>query len=204
MPGNLNEEWRERIDSDVRSLSERVAAVDAGLKSLGIAFDKFTQRFDVSTSEQRLSHQTKWPVILGVLSLVVIIVGGFMRVSLLGYVRDLNRVEASVATIQGNRTSWADPVQDEKLLDLQQEIVAMRLNEHSTLKNDAVMGERVVNLQAKIKAQKENFDELIAREIQVHADIRSNLERRITQMEDIRYSILDEVVIELFSKKEDN
>ena len=46
-----------------------------------------------------------------------------MKVSLAGYVRDLNRIEASVLAIRDNRTSWADPVQDEKLKDLQEEII---------------------------------------------------------------------------------
>jgi hypothetical protein len=200
MTDNINEEWRERINRDVRSLSERVAAIDAGLESLGVVLDKFTHRFDVSINEQRLSHQTKWPVILGVLTLVVIIIGGFMRVSLLGYVRDLNRVEKSVASINNNRTSWSDPVQDEKLKDIQDEIVAMRLNEHDTLKADAIIGEKVRNNIIRVSEMRLYFENKIAREISTHADIRMTHEKRIENLEALRFSILDEVVIDLFSK----
>ena len=180
---DINEEWRERIEADFRELTADVRGLQTGVANLGTAFDKFTHRYDTNAAESRMSHQTQWPVIFAGLTLVVIILGGFMKVSLAGYVRDLNRIEESVLTIQGNRTSLADPVQDEKLKDIQEEIVAMRLQEHTTLRGDAIMHERVAENTRTIDDRYERIDERLKREIVVHDKIRGRLENRIHSLD---------------------
>ena len=52
------DEWRERIDTDVRGLSERMAGVESGLKSLGLSFDKWTRSFETFAQTEREASRT--------------------------------------------------------------------------------------------------------------------------------------------------
>ena len=133
MPETQHEEWRERIDIDMRAQGERLAGVEAGVSSLGRTFDQFYKTFEQSSTNQRELQKTQWPVIFAVLGLVMIIAGGFLS----GYLRDLNRVEDSVTEIKSKRISEEDPGQDIRLQDLEAEIIGIRANEHITFAKDA-------------------------------------------------------------------
>ena len=111
MPEESHNRWKENIEADVRHMGERLAGVEAGIRSLGQNFDRFSHAFESSTARQSELQKTQWPVVFGVLGLVAVVAGGFLS----GYLRDLNRVESSVAAIQSHRTSEADAPQDARL-----------------------------------------------------------------------------------------
>ncbi|GAF72063.1 unnamed protein product, partial [marine sediment metagenome] len=93
------------------------------------------------------------------------------------------RLEAGLTAVEAVRKSDADPVQDEKLEDLQEEIVAMRLNEHNDIRDDAIVHEMVKENVRMIQFQYERMDERLKREIVVHDKIRGRLEARIHGLE---------------------
>ena len=148
------EEWRERIDGDVRSLGERMAGVESGMNALGRNFDKFSHAFEASIERQQEFSKTRWPLVLGVLTLVVIVVGGLAQ----GYLRDLNRIEADVKSIQSKRTSEADPVQDSRIGDAESEILGIRSNEHEIIMNNSVLASKIEELQHR---REQVFDHMI-------------------------------------------
>ena len=132
--------WRTRIDTDVRSLSERLAGVETGVTALGRSFDRFAHTFETSEGRQQELIKTRWPLVLSAITLGLIIVGGFLS----GYIRDLNRVERGQAAIEqkverikGDRKSAEDPRQDIELKDLNAEVTSMRGNEHDTIEHAA-------------------------------------------------------------------
>lgn len=133
MAENQIDDWKNRIDSDVRKLSERMAGVETGMSGLTSSFDRFSIAFNESVARQRDMHRPQWQVIFGALTLIAIVLGGFVS----GYVRDLNRIEYNVENIRSNRMSSADPVQDEAINDIQQEIISIRSNEHTNFDRDA-------------------------------------------------------------------
>lgn len=122
MTDRNTEERFERLDNDVRVLGERMVGVEAGVNSLGRTFDQFYATFEQTTSLQRNAQKTQWPVIFGVLALVLTIIGGFMS----GYLRDLNRVENSVSAIKERRQSDVDPVQTSQIIDLAAKLEPLR------------------------------------------------------------------------------
>jgi hypothetical protein len=111
MPGESHNHWKENIEADVRNMGERLAGVEAGIRSLGQNFDRFSHAFETSTARQSELQKTQWPVVFGVLGLVAVVAGGFLS----GYLRDLNRVESNVTAIQNHRTSEADAPQNARL-----------------------------------------------------------------------------------------
>jgi hypothetical protein len=142
MPENGDEEWRGRIDTDMHKFGERLVGVESGVSALGRSFDKFSHSFDATVQRQQELQKTRWPLVFGVLSLVVVVIGAFMS----GYLRDLNRIEADVLKIQSHRISENDPVQDTVINDNRAEIVAIRLNEHATVLNDATIATQIKEL----------------------------------------------------------
>ena len=141
-----HEDWRMRIDEDVRGLGERMAGVETGMSSLGRSVDRLTHTFEASSERQVDLQKTRWPVVLGVLSIVTVVLSGFLS----GYLRDLNRVEASVEAIREKRVSAEDPVQNAKLEDLQEEQIDIRAEEHRDMKRDSAIVERVRALERKV------------------------------------------------------
>lgn len=179
----ISEEWRERIDVDVRSLSERMAGVETGMSSLGRSFDQFTRTYEANAQTQRELHKPQWQIMISGLTLVLLITGMLLAGFIKPMEKDVARIDAAVHAIQGNRTSWEDPVQNEKLQVLQQEILAMRLNEHDTLKTDAIMLERVADNTRMVTATAARWDERFKREIVIHDKIRGTLTDRIHLLE---------------------
>jgi len=135
----INEEWRDRIDTDVKNLSERIAGVETGIQSLSKSFDKFSHAFELSLERQTELQKTRWPVVFGVLSLALVVISGFMS----GYLRDLNRIEHDVNKIQSKRWSENDPVQDARLKDLEKEVISIRASEHNILRDNAIFTEEL-------------------------------------------------------------
>lgn len=138
--------WRMRIDSDVRTLSERMAGVETGMSSLGTSFDRFAHTFETSELKQQELGKTRWPVVFGALTLALIVIGGFLS----GYVRDLERIEHSVETIRDNRMSSNDPRQDIELKDLQAEVTSIRANEHNAIDHAADAQARITGLERRV------------------------------------------------------
>lgn len=123
-------EWRDNIDRDVRNMGERLAGVEAGIFSLGRNFDKFSNAFEQSNNRQAELQKTRWPLVFGVLSLVMVIAGAFLS----GYLRDLNRIEADVLAIQGKRVSQNDAPQDARIAHLGERMKSIE-NSESVLEN---------------------------------------------------------------------
>lgn len=170
IPGN-HDDWRVTIDSDVKNLGERMAGVETGMESLGRNFDRFTHAFEASDNRQAELAKTRWPVVLGVLSIITVVLSGFLS----GYLRDLNRVEENVKTIQSKRVSAQDPAQNLQITELQRrvteaehssethrlvdikqgakntvrikdlegEVLSMRREEHNILKTRGALTERI-------------------------------------------------------------
>ena len=136
MAENTDEDWRNQIDIDVRSLSnvlskqgERLVGVEASISALGRNIDKFSHSFEATVERQQELQKTRWPLVLGVLTLVMVVIGGFMS----GYLRDLNRIEGDVKAIQSNRKSEQDPVQNARIADAEAEILGIRSDDHSIM-----------------------------------------------------------------------
>ena len=132
-----NEDWRERIDNDVRNLSNDVAGVKAEIKGLADGFNRFSKSFENVALRQQEAAKPNYVVVFGIstigITIVLALIGGWTS----GYLRDLNRVESQVEIIRSNRISQNDPKQDSRLDDVESEILAMRLNEHQTIAADA-------------------------------------------------------------------
>jgi hypothetical protein len=124
-----DEQWRGQIDGDVRNMGERLVGVEAGISALARNFDKFSHSFEATVERQNDLQKTRWPLVFGVLSLVVVVLGAFLS----GYLRDLDRVEGDVISIQSKRVSEEDPVQNSTILDNLREIQGIRLNEHKVM-----------------------------------------------------------------------
>ena len=179
----INEEWRDRIDTDVRNLSERIAGVEAGIDSLGRSFDKFSHAFENSIERQGELQKTRWPIVFGVLTLVLVVIGGFMS----GYLRDLNRIENAVSKIQSKRWSENDPVQDARLNDVEKEVISIRANEHQILEDNAVMMSLLELEQVQHERVRSHIEDGHPRRVEALIDIlsmkmstlESNIEERI-------------------------
>jgi hypothetical protein len=130
-----DEQWRGQIDGDVRNMGERLVGVEAGISALARNFDKFSHSFEATVERQNDLQKTRWPLVFGVLSLVVVVLGAFLS----GYLRDLDRIENDVLKIQSNRISKNDPVQDVYIRDNRSEVESMRLNEHKILTDNAAI-----------------------------------------------------------------
>jgi len=146
---NTSGEWRERIDEDVRTLGadvklmgERIVGVESGISNLGRSFDRFYQSFEKSSTNQRELQRTQWPVIFGTVSILLILGGALGS----GYLRDQNRIEKDVTVIKSKRISENDPVQDARIKDLEEEVIAIRANEHETILQDAQIATTVDEL----------------------------------------------------------
>jgi hypothetical protein len=122
-------EWKGQVDSDIRGFGERIAGVESSVTNLGRSFDKFSHSFESTVERQNELQKTRWPLVFGVLSLVVVVLGAFLS----GYLRDLGRVEGDVIDIRSNRVSEQDPVQNATILDNLREIQGIRLNEHKVM-----------------------------------------------------------------------
>lgn len=107
--------WRTRIDEDVRGLSERMAGVESGMTNLSRGVDRLTHAFESSSNKQQELSRTRWPVVFGVLGLVGVLMGA----GLSGYIRDLNRIESNLKTVQTKRISANDPAQNLRLTELE-------------------------------------------------------------------------------------
>jgi hypothetical protein len=129
MPEESHNRWKENIEADVRHMGERLAGVEAGIRSLGQNFDRFSHAFESSTARQTELQKTQWPVVFGVLGLVAVVAGGFLS----GYLRDLNRVESDVTAIQGNRISKEDAPQNARLKILTSEIEKIHMRDNEAL-----------------------------------------------------------------------
>ena len=132
-----NEDWRERIDADVRTLSNDVAGVKAEIKGLADGFNRFSKSFENVALRQQEASKPNYIVVFGIstigITIVLALIGGWTS----GYLRDLTRVETQVEVIRANRISQNDPKQDSRLDDVEAEILAMRLNEHDDIRSDA-------------------------------------------------------------------
>jgi hypothetical protein len=132
-----NDNWRERIDTDVRGLSEDVAGVKAEVKGLANSFDNFSVAFERISLKQQEFSKPNYIVVFGIstigITIVLALIGGWTS----GYLRDLNRVESQVEVIRSQRISENDPKQDIQLKDLEEEVLAIRLNEHKDIAIDA-------------------------------------------------------------------
>ena len=132
-----NEDWRERIDADVRILSNDVAGVKAEIKGLADGFNRFSKSFENVALRQQEASKPNYIVVFGIstigITIVLALIGGWTS----GYLRDLTRVETQVEVIRANRISQNDPKQDSRLDDVEAEILAMRLNEHDDIRSDA-------------------------------------------------------------------
>ena len=145
-------DWRERIDKDVRSLSSDVAGVKAEVKGLADGFNRFSKSFESVALRQQEAAKPNYIVVFGIstigITIVLALIGGWTS----GYLRDLDRVESQVELIRGNRLSQNDPKQDSRLDDIEAEILAMRLNEHAIIAADA---ENRAKLESIIKIEDE-------------------------------------------------
>jgi hypothetical protein len=129
------DEWRNQIDTDFRHMGERLVGVEAGISALSRSFDKFSHSFESTVARQQELQKTRWPLVLGVLTLVLVVISGFMS----GYLRDLNRIEDDVLKIQAHRISEEDPVQNARIDDNSAEVTGIRLNEHKILTDNAAI-----------------------------------------------------------------
>jgi hypothetical protein len=116
-----HEEWRNEIDKDVRDLSGRMAGVETGMKGLANSFDLFRSDFNSHQQTQQERNKPPWGILLGSASLTVVVFSAILTGIMGGYIRDLTRVEGDVSAIQGNRVSWADPVQNSELKSLRKD-----------------------------------------------------------------------------------
>ena len=130
-------DWRERIDKDVRILSNDVAGVKAEIKGLADGFNRFSKSFENVALRQQEIAKPNYIVVFGMatlgITILLALIGGWTS----GYLRDLNRVETQVEVIRSDRVSKNDPKQDSRLDDVESEILAMRLNEHEDIRSDA-------------------------------------------------------------------
>ena len=132
-----NEDWRERIDNDVRTLSNDVAGVKAEIRGLADGFNRFSKSFENVALRQQEAAKPNYIVVFGIstigITIVLALIGGWTS----GYLRDLNRVESQVEQIRSDRVSKHDPEQYARIEDVEAEILAMRLNEHNIIATDA-------------------------------------------------------------------
>jgi hypothetical protein len=206
MPETNYEEWRERIDADVKTLGERLVSVEVGISNLGRTLDRIYQSFENNAQNQRDMQKTQWPVIFGVLSLVLIIVGGVGS----GYLRDQNRIEKDVTMIKNNRISANDPVQDQRLHRLEQEVLGLQGREHAILQSGAelantveameriradyighvrdghpqIIRDKVTNLSEQVDHRLNEVDARLRREIEIQEGYRQELQRQTELMEE--------------------
>ena len=133
MTEDIGTDWRSSIDTDLRRQGEQLVGLKTEVNALSDNFSKFTHAFEASSVRQMELQKTRWPVIFGVVSIILVIIGGFAQAPL----RDLARIEGDVLLIQGKRISENDPVQDARIKDLEEEVIAIRANEHETILKDA-------------------------------------------------------------------
>ena len=123
-------DWRDAMDGDIRSLSERVASVEVGITTLGKSFDRFTHAFETADERHMQASKTPWAILLGAATLMVtiftLIIGGIMS----GYIRDLTRVEGDVLAIQSKRVSENDAPQDMRIDALAERMEEIKEDDH--------------------------------------------------------------------------
>ncbi len=88
-------EWQTKVDSDIGSLAERMAGVESAMKNIGLRLGELVKVFDRHALMQQESTKTPWGLIIGSFTLMVVIVGGLMGAFSSGYIRDIERIEAT-------------------------------------------------------------------------------------------------------------
>ena len=141
-----NEDWRERIDNDVRTLSNDVAGVNAEIRGLADGFNRFSKSFENVALRQQEAAKPNYIVVFGIstigITIVLALIGGWTS----GYLRDLNRVESQVEQIRSDRVSKHDPEQYARIEDLEAEVLGIRLNEHADISETAENRSKLENL----------------------------------------------------------
>ena len=147
--------WQTRIDRDLRSQGERLTGVESSITNLSENFSAFTHAFEASNTRQRELSRTRWPLVLGVVSLIFMVLGAFLS----GYLRDLNRVELNLKDVRSKRISEEDPAQNLRLTELERRMnrseAADMDHRHADIRRGAEdgvriqdMGEEIIGLRA--------------------------------------------------------
>ena len=205
-----NEDWRERIDNDVRTLSNDVAGVKAEIRGLADGFNRFSKSFENVAIRQQEAAKPNYIVVFGIstigITIVLALIGGWTS----GYLRDLTRVEHMVEIIQSNRFSENDPEQNSRLKNLENHVNHMGVELDSSIAHRAASIAYIKQLekmeldveehakdghpdriQDMLEMRMDVFEEYkkdlrmeISRELQLRDEIRDNIHQRLDNVEE--------------------